>query len=1421
MQQATPTHSVPPTPSAEPRSLEEVASTRRLRTPTPTPTQPPCQPTRGKRTSEDARLHASRATSQPPPVASRTRSHTTPLEPPCLPTPAPHTSEDTPVASRTRSQAVSVHTPLPLPLPSVVPQRALEEATAQHPETHTFDKAEGLFKVKCCDSRVLCCRRWWRHLTLQSLARRLRVGMSISCVFRLAQKLVQWNGVVMKRLKSTALVDYQDHGTHTFPPLREYRVHRLTIHSCEEVEKLQRRLSTCHPGDILVHKFTRKGEISTWRGRVMIKLHGCVKVKYDDYHGLLTFPAPSIAQVDTTKWFTIPQSRSSTCKPPSAMEKPAVEGHGIEVCSTSPVTLKVSKKSLKRTSLKLLSWNSRTLKGHWRHSELLVFLITRQIDIACLQETRWNEHSVLDFPDYTIYKTHAIKGVGGTAILVHNSIPVLSVTIHGNIIAIEVQWGSKGSMTIICAYAPHRHHSEEVRMTWWGTLDALVAEVTLKHALDTHPHPIMSLGDFNSERYKDTYLEDFCSTQDWLVMNECFTKKKKNRITFNGTNRREAVLDCVALARRWRSCITDVHAVPPPTPSDHKALLVTATFKVSRTVQAKKLQAKARRDWSQLTTPLGAAFSTEVNSYLARAACDGLQWLNAIADCANPGTPSWTTQLPTTYSQFASACRDASYVVAAPRPPPQPPPGHTYLVALYDLYTHYNLHPLTLAPFAPCTPHQGSARVSFEQIREPLRAFQAHAKIHATYTEEDRLEATRLIGLFRTLQPYEAWKQLNNLVRKDKTKSMPTKSTPASITAFFTKINGQPKPDLPAPTYRSRLLQIVVRTGHFDSTEFDAAVRSMNRNKATGVDDIPTEVLKVPAFAALLLTYANDYYDGTIPPELLLTRLCLVPKKGDLSVVDNYRGIALTSVFLKLINRMLLNRLRALEPFLRYNQNGFRAARGTSEQGLAMKFIADAMKDGLPLAIAFVDFSKAFDSVTFDGVKAALAAFLVPAHMITVIMQCYTNHIQMIPSIGAQWRVETGVLQGDTLAPFLFVLLVDCILDASLDPTIGLNLTTSNPPTHLPRSARLRAQASDPDRYLTDLDYADDLALCILPHGDNIQRQLQNLERGAAAVNLKLNVGPNKTEIIAPNSDHTPVTLLDGRIVEYTHKYTYLGQQPFDPVTEFTKRKGTCWRIIHKFDDLWKSTSAPFSLKHSLLQTLAISAFTHGSHLWPATAEFKRTIDGAYATMIRYCTWSPGQRSSRDMSHHQIYRFGKVPLLSSIVLLHRIRTLGHALRHDQALVRCVIGDFYPPIRRDTTGLAPRARSSIQQLVIDTGLPRDDWYAAAQHRDQWYALGQHAAYLNEQQCWEAYGRKTLARWTAVPRLLNKTLLRIAEVTAQTLIPPVPLLYSHTKTARVTYPRTHNAYDAHSSPPRINLQSPTRPVRILRRNPPPPT
>ena len=70
--------------------------------------------------------------------------------------------------------------------------------------------------------------------------------------------------------------------------------------------------------------------------------------------------------------------------------------------------------------------------------------------------------------------------------------------------------------------------------------------------------------------------------------------------------------------------------------------------------------------------------------------------------------------------------------------------------------------------------------------------------------------------------------------------------------------------------------------------------------------------------------YNNALEHGTRPDQWVEANIIPVPKKGDLTDTANYRGIALSSITAKTLNRMTLNRIRPhIEAILRINQNGF------------------------------------------------------------------------------------------------------------------------------------------------------------------------------------------------------------------------------------------------------------------------------------------------------------------------------------------------------------------------------------------------------------------------------------------------------------------------------------------------------------------
>ena len=76
----------------------------------------------------------------------------------------------------------------------------------------------------------------------------------------------------------------------------------------------------------------------------------------------------------------------------------------------------------------------------------------------------------------------------------------------------------------------------------------------------------------------------------------------------------------------------------------------------------------------------------------------------------------------------------------------------------------------------------------------------------------------------------------------------------------------------------------------------------------------------------------------------------------------------------KLFNLLLLHRIRtAIDKFLMPSQNGFRPQRSTVQHIMAVKLlVGDARLRKMSLHGCFIDFRKAFDSVSWDSVEVVL-----------------------------------------------------------------------------------------------------------------------------------------------------------------------------------------------------------------------------------------------------------------------------------------------------------------------------------------------------------------------------------------------------------------------------------------------------------------
>jgi len=92
----------------------------------------------------------------------------------------------------------------------------------------------------------------------------------------------------------------------------------------------------------------------------------------------------------------------------------------------------------------------------------------------------------------------------------------------------------------------------------------------------------------------------------------------------------------------------------------------------------------------------------------------------------------------------------------------------------------------------------------------------------------------------------------------------------------------------------------------------------------------------------------------------------------------------------------------------------------------------------------FIDFRKAFDSISGGKLFQILARYGIPETIITAIKWAYINTTaQVVTEDGNTdfFHIETGVLRGDTPAPYLFIIMVDYIRRTATKGTENLGLT--------------------------------------------------------------------------------------------------------------------------------------------------------------------------------------------------------------------------------------------------------------------------------------------------------------------------------------------------------------------------------------------
>ena len=94
--------------------------------------------------------------------------------------------------------------------------------------------------------------------------------------------------------------------------------------------------------------------------------------------------------------------------------------------------------------------------------------------------------------------------------------------------------------------------------------------------------------------------------------------------------------------------------------------------------------------------------------------------------------------------------------------------------------------------------------------------------------------------------------------------------------------------------------QLDIKLGPFTQEELDSVLRKIKNRKAAGLDEISPEVRKTRQFDDILLRHCNAIYNENPIDRWMKGCILPFPKKGDLRLAKNYRGITLTSIAAKI-----------------------------------------------------------------------------------------------------------------------------------------------------------------------------------------------------------------------------------------------------------------------------------------------------------------------------------------------------------------------------------------------------------------------------------------------------------------------------------------------------------------------------------------
>ena len=300
--------------------------------------------------------------------------------------------------------------------------------------------------------------------------------------------------------------------------------------------------------------------------------------------------------------------------------------------------------------------------------------------------------------------------------------------------------------------------------------------------------------------------------------------------------------------------------------------------------------------------------------------------------------------------------------------------------------------------------------------------------------------------------PRKTWNLINELTSRNTSKSTNileiqvdnrTISSPGDMAeAFndhFTNIGQVLAQEVPSAEVNPEFyLSHTDKAFHLKTPSLDVVfnlLRNIDEKKATGLDMIPSKLLKMAASIvtpSLTAIFTKSIITGIYPTEWKMARVTPVFKKGEKSDLNNYRPISVITVVSRVFEKIVYDQLYQYlndNQLLSSCQSGFRSLHSTLTALLeATNSWSVSIDNGFLNGVVFIDLKKAFDTIDHEIILRKLSYFgadQATAKWFQSYLSNRTQRCNVNGNLSTASTVTCGVPQGSILGPLLFLMYIN------------------------------------------------------------------------------------------------------------------------------------------------------------------------------------------------------------------------------------------------------------------------------------------------------------------------------------------------------------------------------------------------------------